>query len=329
MTWATVTPIYLWLALAGLFSAWFWLWRPKDKLTALLLLLNYALFNLYFALNVNWAMGNYYLIALPFLLTLALIPRTLVKFRYSSLLGQKPVPFSPRESPRLHQLLLGVTLVFTLGLGWLFYGTLRSYTYRGEPVLMYLPVRIGMYVVANGGNGIDGFGMNDTIRTWYGAFKPEAKALLGYGADIYKIHALGNPRQRTTASNPLLEYAIFNDFVYMPCMGQAVYVEDGHADVPPYGNPETALGNYVVVQCEQYYVTLAHLRKNSINIAVGDFVRPLAQIAHVGNSGSPAIPHLHVHVTHGNLRSGEATPILFDGWFAVNQFPVRNKLFIP
>lgn len=329
MTWATVTPIYLWLVLAGLFTVWFWLWRPKDKLTGLLLLLNSILFNLYFALNVNWALGNYYLIVLPFLLIILLIPRTLVKFRHSSVLGQKPIPFSPVQSPRLHQVLLGVTVAFTLGLGWLFYGTIRSYFYSEQPVLMYLPVRIGMYVIANGGNGKDGFGMNTSLRTWYGTFKPEVKELFGYSADIYKIHALGNPREHSGAPNPLTEYAIFNDFVYMPCMGQVVYVEDGHADVIPYGDPETALGNYVVVQCEQYYITLAHLKKNSINVEVADFVRPLAQIAHVGNSGSPAIPHLHVYVTSGNLRAGKATPILFDGWFAVNQFPVRNKLFIP
>jgi hypothetical protein len=329
MTWHIMPPLYTWLALTSVFTIWFWAWKPKDKLTTLLILLAYILFNLYCGLNINWALANYYLIALPFLLSLTMIPRTLRKFRYSTILGQQPVPFWPSRSPRSHQVALTVTGIALAGLCWLMYGTARSYFYGGQPVLMFLPVRNGIYAVANGGNGLDGFGMNNFLRTWYGTDKPGADRSLGYGAAIYKLKALGNPTERSGAPNPLTEYAIFNDIVYAPCFGQVVYVEDGHPDVPPYAEPEISLGNYLVLQCNQFYVTVGHLKKETILFKEGDEIRPPMQIARVGNSGYPAIPHLHVHVTTNGWQGGDPVPILFDGWLAVNQFPVRNKFFIP
>lgn len=328
MTWQLMTPVYVWLALTGIFTIWFWPWKPKDKLTALVCLVCYVCFNLYCALSINWALANYYLIAIPFILLLAMIPHTLRKFRYSLILGQKPLPFLPHDS-RPRQIFLGVAFVFALGLGWLTYGTLRSYFYTGAPILMFLPVRNGMYAVANGGNGLDGFGMNNHLRTWYGVMYPDADLSYGYAADIYKMKALGNPTEQNSSPNALNKYAIFNDFVYVPCFGQVVYIEDGHADVPAYTQPETQLGNYIVLQCEKYYVTLAGFKKDSIILKEGDMVRPLMQIGHVGNSAEPGVPHLHVHVTVDNWRSGAPVPILFDGWLAINQFPVRNKFFIP
>jgi hypothetical protein len=328
MSWHTLTPIFTWLILAIIFTAWLWRWKPKDKLTALLVLLCYEAMNLFFALGNNWALANYYLIAIPFILMLAMIPRTLRKFRYSRILGQEPLPFLPHNS-RPRQVFLAVVFVLAVGSGWLSYGVLRSYFYSGAPILMFLPVRNGMYAVANGGNGMDGFGMNTYLRTWFGVPLPNADPTYGYAADIYKMKALGNPTERSSAANPLNKYAIFNDLVYVPCFGQVVFVEDGHADVKPYEKAETKLGNYIVLQCETYYVTIAGFKKDSIILKEGDMVRPPMQIGHVGNSAEPGIPHLHVHVTRDSWRSGTPVPILFDGWLAVNQFPVRNKFFIP
>jgi len=328
MPWHTLTPFYIWLATTIIFTVVFWPWKPKDKLTAITLLLIYILFHVYCFFTVNWVLANYYLIILPPILSIVMLIRTLRKFRYSTILGQEPVPNLPHGS-RSHQIALAIGFIFLAGLIWLNYGVTRSFFYKEDPFLLFLPVRNGMYAITNGGNGADGFGMNNYLRNWFGIEIPDADPALTYSADIYKLKALGNPIEQSSAPNPLADYAIFNDIVSAPCFGEVIMIEDGHPDVAPYAETDTQWGNFIVVRCQDGYVTLANLKANSVFVEEGQSVRPPMTLAYVGNSGQPSIPHLHVHVTRGSYTDGEPTPILFDGWFSVNQFPVRNKFFLP
>jgi hypothetical protein len=106
-------------------------------------------------------------------------------------------------------------------------------------------------------------------------------------------------------------------------------VEDGHPDVD-VNEPGTPLGNYVVIQCAEYYITLANLRNGSIQVQAGDPVNFELYLGTVGNSGVPSIPHLHVHATKGSWEPGEGQPVplIIPSTFAVDKFLVRNDLYI-
>ena len=55
-------------------------------------------------------------------------------------------------------------------------------------------------------------------------------------------------------------------------------------------------GNYVVIECEDFYVLLCHMKEGSINVKAGDEVVIGKKLGEVGNSGSSIQPHLHVQV---------------------------------
>lgn len=58
-------------------------------------------------------------------------------------------------------------------------------------------------------------------------------------------------------------------------------------------------GNYIIIASEDYYVLLAHLRKDSVLTASDQLVAQGQQLANVGNSGNSAAPHLHLQVNDG------------------------------
>jgi len=60
--------------------------------------------------------------------------------------------------------------------------------------------------------------------------------------------------------------------------------------------PRWFFGNYVVLDAGGVYVLLAHLRKGSVAVAVGDVVCERQLLAYTGNSGNTMLPHLHVQV---------------------------------
>ena len=148
-------------------------------------------------------------------------------------------------------------------------------------------------------------------------------------------------RDRGGVSNGTLpasihEYDGFRDNVYAPCVGRVVYVEDGYPDVISQ-TPSSTLGNRVVIQCGEYFVTLANLMNESILVKVGDIVDFQIQIGQIGSSGTPAVPHLFMFVTSDNWdRTGKPVPMLLPVLYS-QIFPenaqyhlfARNDIFIP
>jgi murein DD-endopeptidase MepM/ murein hydrolase activator NlpD len=61
------------------------------------------------------------------------------------------------------------------------------------------------------------------------------------------------------------------------------------------------------------FVLLAHLRRGSIAVEVGDQVRIGDQVAVCGNSGNSTQPHLHVQVTDSvDWDRARGIPMVFD-----------------
>lgn len=73
-------------------------------------------------------------------------------------------------------------------------------------------------------------------------------------------------------------------------------------------------GNYIVIRhSENEYSTLAHLKKDSIRVKVGDVLSKGEVIALCGNTGNSSEPHLHFQLqTSQSFYSGVGLPICFD-----------------
>lgn len=72
-------------------------------------------------------------------------------------------------------------------------------------------------------------------------------------------------------------------------------------------------GNYIVIKHnENEYSTLAHLKKNSMTVKVGDRVVRGQKIAACGNTGNSSEPHLHFQLQDGaDFYSSAGLPVRF------------------
>nr|WP_265013628.1 M23 family metallopeptidase [Marinobacter zhanjiangensis] len=109
-----------------------------------------------------------------------------------------------------------------------------------------------------------------------------------------------------------------------PCDGTIAKVVDGLPDMPvPVMDPGNRAGNYLAVDCERFFVILAHLKQGSIRVQTGDKVESGQPLGEMGNSGNSSEPHLHVHAQRGLPEAaplgGEPLALTING-----VFPVRN-----
>jgi hypothetical protein len=328
MPWTTTTPIIIWAITTIVLMAILWFKQPDNKLTGLLFALDFLLYYLFWVECVNWVVFNYWiwLIPIPFIIILLVHYRR--RFDRPTWVGK--VPWLPGKIPG-SRILLGVAIALTIILGYVDFRVIQSFDYKsapGDALLLWFPTRYGAYVIANGGNSVDGIGLSTYYHGWFGSDGDEMDS---YAVDVVKLWNLGGSMSNGTLPNWNWNYKIYDDSVMTPCMGIIVYAEDGHPDAKPFAEPSSVLGNYVVIQCADAFVMLANLRNGTIAFKPGEFIFWNTVIAHVGNSGTPSIPHLHIRATTDGWRPGMGTPIpmLFDGAYAVNQFATRNKIFVP
>ncbi len=99
----------------------------------------------------------------------------------------------------------------------------------------------------------------------------------------------------------LKDYPGFGAEIFAPCSGYVVALENGLADneiglLDEYHN----WGNFIIIRNEfGIYVSLCHLKQNSICVKVGAYVTKRQLIAACGNSGYSAEPHLHMQAQIG------------------------------
>lgn len=93
-------------------------------------------------------------------------------------------------------------------------------------------------------------------------------------------------------------YHCFNKPVAAPAEGIIEIVEDGIEDNPiGVMNTFKNWGNTIIIRhAPDLFTQLSHLRKGSIRVVAGQSVRRGEVIAHCGNSGRSAVPHLHYQV---------------------------------
>lgn len=152
--------------------------------------------------------------------------------------------------------------------------------------------------------------------------------------DIVKINTWGFRAKGLFLPSKLEAYNIFGDQLFAPCSGEVISVEDHIDDNVIYQtNSKNPLGNHVILYCKAHSVVLAHLKKESVPVSVGDHVKEGDLIGQVGNSGNSSEPHLHIHAVQGKatqrevIQGGTGVPMLFNKKFLVrgDQFKTFKK----
>lgn len=185
---------------------------------------------------------------------------------------------------------------------------ITAYYQPGQPLNLSFPLTSGSYYVLQGGNS--------PVTNPFHALSGNRLAL-----DIVKLNRFGN-RAGGIAPRSLNAYEIFDDKLCSPCEGSVLSVRDGLPDNAP-GRPDSEHpeGNCIVLQCGDAEVFMAHLKRGSIAVTVGEEVTTGQPLGNIGNSGNTLEPHLHISATKG----GAATGLRFNGrMLSVNSVVISN-----
>jgi Peptidase family M23 len=122
--------------------------------------------------------------------------------------------------------------------------------------------------------------------------------------------------------------------VYSPVAGEVVEVEDTIEERNPVNifkdikntikvtkdylknrvSTKALTGNYVMIKVNDHvYALLAHLKKNSIKVEVGQRIKEHEVIGQLGHSGNSTMPHLHMQFMNSQVYEvAEGLPFVFD-----------------
>ncbi|MBO9728162.1 MAG: peptidoglycan DD-metalloendopeptidase family protein [Chitinophaga sp.] len=174
-----------------------------------------------------------------------------------------------------------------------------------DTVRLSLPFKSGKYYVLQGGKGLPTNVFHFSLR---GAV---------YAMDIVQLNNYGG-RANQIFSRNLHDYTIFGDTLYAPCDGQVARAySDDPDNIPPNMNRGPKNTNQVLLETPGYYVFMGHLKKGSVVVKEGQYVKQGDPLGCVGNSGFSTEPHLHIQV-HAKAAGtpwyqGKPLYILFNG----------------
>ena len=142
-----------------------------------------------------------------------------------------------------------------------------------------------------------------TVRGEVGVFPGGGSAVINpHWSIAQRRHALdldramnGPPQEN---ADQLEAYAAFDQPLYAPAAGTVVAaVSDRRDNAIGETDEDQLLGNHLVIDIgQERFVLLAHLKQDSVLVAVGDEVSAGQPIARCGNSGNTTEPHLHLQV---------------------------------
>ncbi|MBY8967072.1 M23 family metallopeptidase [Algiphilus sp. NNCM1] len=187
------------------------------------------------------------------------------------------------------------------------------------------PLAAGQYLVVHGGSQPL---LNGHMKT----LDPEVERFAPWRGQSYAVDliALDPVRSMLLWSQPeaASAYAIHGTPVLAPCAGTVIATENTRPDMPvPKMDRERMLGNFVLLQCRDFQVVLAHLQPGSLSVTPGVAVIPGDRLGLVGNSGNSSRPHLHVHAQRGGTADdpvrAEPMALRIGG-----HYPVRNDRMI-
>jgi murein DD-endopeptidase MepM/ murein hydrolase activator NlpD len=139
-----------------------------------------------------------------------------------------------------------------------------------------------------------------------------------YGIDMMRVDgASGRSLHKETGSKSKKEdFYSWNESIISPATGEVIQVVDRFMDneLGTYDIKNPA-GNYVAIKIkEEAYIFLGHLKKDSISVSIGDFVKAGDLIGKCGNSGNSDYPHIHMHMQDmASFNQGTGLNMTFTG----------------
>lgn len=119
-----------------------------------------------------------------------------------------------------------------------------------------------------------------------------------HSVDFIKVRS-GGFRTRTWQVTPqpedIAEYLVYDEPVFAPCDGAVLEMKNDHPDHPAGGQYRDTSGvNFITLRCDKVDIILAHLKRGSIDVSIGQTLKTGDFIGTVGNSGNTEEPHLHI-----------------------------------
>lgn len=137
-----------------------------------------------------------------------------------------------------------------------------------------------------------------------------------YGIDFLKVGGSSQRAIMKTDGSKIEDYYSWGESVLSPITGEVVAVVNNLPD-NPLGTKDTKnpAGNHVVIKvATDRFVFIAHLQKSSVNVKVGDQVKPGQLLGKCGNSGNSEAPHIHMHMQDTpKLNEGLGQNMIFKG----------------
>jgi hypothetical protein len=158
----------------------------------------------------------------------------------------------------------------------------------GNPELLVRPPMDGPILVGWGGEKVS--------QNYHAAF-PEQR---------WAYDLLVEPTSVDSTNNE--DFGCFGKPVYAPTAGEVIVsTRDAPDEVPGDVNHDregTACGNTVVLKAAETgtYLQLCHLKEQSVQVNVGEFVEEGDPVGQCGNSGNTTEPHLHMHHVRNDPR---------------------------
>lgn len=180
-----------------------------------------------------------------------------------------------------------------------------------QSIEIEFPFKNGLYLITDGGNSKISRLMNYHYYSPTHKKNNTNKSML-YATDVVKL----SENQKHFLPTRNSEYSIYGENVFSPIDGTVFKVVNGISDNEPFsGNYPYNTGNTVVINCNNYYFLLGHLKFNSIKVKEGDIIHKGQLIAEIGNSGWTERPHLHMQLIESdnqNYWKGMGVSIKFD-----------------
>lgn len=210
--------------------------------------------------------------------------------------------FFKKQKNLMHSImLLCISLVISWPSFWFFGIGQIAYPVAVDSVEPIVSIRSPFeepVIVAWGGNTL-----KDNYHVWLPAER--------WAYDLFAIPAV-------VESQNLEDYGIYGMDIVAPISGYVVGMYEQEMD---HGTGmsefESTFGNYVFIKIEETgsYIVLGHLKCNSIQVEMGDYINEGMVIAQVGNTGMSSEPHLHLHHQkqdpNETLLLAEGLPLFF------------------
>ncbi len=155
-----------------------------------------------------------------------------------------------------------------------------------------------------------------------------------FALDLYMVRG---GRSRKGAGRENSDYWCWEKPIYAPANGVVVFTKDGIEDNTPTRVRQGSLyGNHIVISHENgEFSLMAHLRRGSVKVQLGQTVKAGMLVALTGSSGMSSEPHLHYQLMdHPDWTRAHGLPAYFSNYIKNGEEielgePVKGDVIAP